>query len=121
MNILVANIETPKGYGRIIYDNQQSFIEIVEEKDCSDDQRQCHIINSGIYFMNADILHNYIPMIDNKNKQQEYYLTDIVKTVRMHNATSLIHTYLIDPSQNTNISGVNTQEELLALENMNII
>jgi UDP-N-acetylglucosamine diphosphorylase/glucosamine-1-phosphate N-acetyltransferase len=116
MNILVARFPNPTGYGRIVYNEKNEFIEIVEEKDCSPEQKKVDIINSGLYYINADLLLKYIPMIDNNNSQKEYYLTDIVKIIK-HNEEININTFLICQDENKYISGVNTLEELEILEN----
>ena len=115
INILVANFDDPKGYGRVIYNNNGEFIRIIEEKDCNSGERDIKTINSGLYFITAELLRTYIPIIDNNNNQCEYYLTDIVKVIKEH-TDIIIGTYLIDPSYNIFISGVNTQEELFALK-----
>jgi len=114
-NILVANFENPTGYGRIVYDSNKEFTEIVEEKDCTEEQRKITIINSGIYLIDSKLLKKYIPMIDKNNVQGEYYLTDIVKLIK-HNTNISIDTYLIEKDENKFISGVNTQLELTKLE-----
>ncbi len=116
MNILVARFPNPTGYGRILYEEKKEFIEIVEEKDCSPEQKNIDIINSGLYYINADLLIKYIPMIENRNSQKEYYLTDIVKIVK-HNEQININTFLICQDENKFISGVNTLDELNMLEN----
>lgn len=112
--ILVAKFENPFGYGRIVYDNNGEFVKIVEEKDCSEDERQINIVNSGLYLLNSDILHMYIPKIGNDNSQKEYYLTDIVKLIKK-DAEIKINTYQIDETDNKYISGVNTPDELMNL------
>jgi UDP-N-acetylglucosamine diphosphorylase/glucosamine-1-phosphate N-acetyltransferase len=114
-NILVAKFENPTGYGRIIYDNSREFIGIVEEKDCTEEQRKINIVNSGLYLIESRLLRKYVPMIDNNNVQNEYYLTDIVKLIKQHTELS-IDTYLIEESENKYISGVNTPQELAKLE-----
>lgn len=116
MNILVARFSNPTGYGRILYDEKKEFIEIVEEKDCSPEQKKIDIINSGLYYINADLLIKYIPMIENRNSQKEYYLTDIVKIIK-HSEEININTFLICQDENKYISGVNTPDELEMLEN----
>ena len=115
MNILVARFSNPIGYGRIIYDDNNEFIEIVEEKDCNEQQRKVEIVNSGLYYINSNLLKKYIPLIENKNIQQEYYLTDLVKIIKT-NTNMNINAYLIDKNENKYISGVNTPEELTQLE-----
>lgn len=49
--ILLSKLDNPYGYGRIIYDNKNNFIEIKEKKDCSEEQKKIDIINCGIYFL----------------------------------------------------------------------
>jgi UDP-N-acetylglucosamine diphosphorylase/glucosamine-1-phosphate N-acetyltransferase len=114
-NILVAKFEQATGYGRIIYNEKNELNEIVEEKDCTDEQRKVTIINSGIYLIHSKLLKDFIPLIENNNAQAEYYLTDIVKIIRK-NTDIPIGTYLIDEHENKYISGVNTAAELANLE-----
>jgi len=122
IRILVARFANPTGYGRIIYNEhgiERRFMEIVEEKDCDAEQKRISIVNTGIYMINSMLLKMYIPRITNKNAQQEYYLTDIVKIIQTGSDIK-IDTYLIDKSENKYVSGVNTQEELDLLERNNI-
>jgi bifunctional UDP-N-acetylglucosamine pyrophosphorylase/glucosamine-1-phosphate N-acetyltransferase len=109
--ILVAQFDNPFGYGRIVYDHQSRFIGIIEEKDCNEHQKQINIVNTGIYLMNGSILKQFIPLITNNNKQNEYYLTDIVHLIKTTSDYS-IDTVLLDTCDNKYISGVNTPEEL---------
>jgi UDP-N-acetylglucosamine diphosphorylase/glucosamine-1-phosphate N-acetyltransferase len=115
VNIIVAKMENPKGYGRIVYNENSEFTEIVEEKDCNEEQKTIKTINTGIYSVNSNLLKKYIPMIENKNSQKEYYLTDIVKIIK-ENEKINVNTHIINESENKYVSGVNTQEELKALE-----
>ena len=113
--LLVAKLDNPTGYGRILYDSNNKFIGIREEKDCSIEEKKIDIVNVGIYFFRGSILKEFIPLIDNKNAQNEYYLTDIIKIIRKESDNS-IETYLIEQSLKYQIMGVNTQEELRELE-----
>jgi bifunctional UDP-N-acetylglucosamine pyrophosphorylase/glucosamine-1-phosphate N-acetyltransferase len=110
-NVLAARLENPFGYGRIIYDKDGDFIGIIEEKDCSETQQTLNIINSGIYYINGKILKQFVPFISNNNVQKEFYLTDIVKTVK-NKSWNVIDTVLLDESETQYILGVNTPEEL---------
>jgi bifunctional UDP-N-acetylglucosamine pyrophosphorylase/glucosamine-1-phosphate N-acetyltransferase len=110
-NVLTARFENPFGYGRIIYDKDGDFLGIVEEKDCSEVQQTINIINGGIYYINGYIIKQFVPLITNNNVQKEYYLTDIVKTVKTK-SWNVIDTFLLDESETHYISGVNTPEEL---------
>jgi len=114
--IMVAQLNNPYGYGRILYDTQNNFTGIKEEKDCSSDEKNINIINVGIYFFHSAILQTYIPRIDNNNKQNEYYLTDIIKIIKNHDEKNTIYSYCIEEQLKYQIMGVNTQEELKKLE-----
>ena len=113
--LLVANLENPYGYGRILYDVNNVFIGIKEEKDCSEQEKKINIINAGMYFFNSNLLKKYIPMLDNNNAQKEYYLTDIVKVIKKNNNIN-INSYVIEEQLKYQIFGVNTQKELQDLE-----
>ena len=113
--LLVAKLDNPYGYGRILYDDKKEFIGIKEEKDCTIEEKKIDITNVGIYYFKSNILKKYIPMIDNNNIQKEYYLTDIVKVIK-NNSDIKIDTYLLEENMKYQIYGVNTQEELQELE-----
>ena len=113
--LLVAQLENPYGYGRILYNNNNEFIGIKEEKDCTEEEKKIDITNVGIYYFNANILKKYIPLINNNNSQKEYYLTDIIIIIRQYSDIN-IETYQIEEELKYQIMGVNTQEELKNLE-----
>jgi bifunctional UDP-N-acetylglucosamine pyrophosphorylase/glucosamine-1-phosphate N-acetyltransferase len=113
--LMVAELENPYGYGRIILDSRGKFVGIREQKDCDENEVRIRDVNVGLYYFNAMILKKYIPMITNDNKQEEYYLTDIVKIVR-ENTNLEIDIFKLLPTQNYMIYGVNTKDELRTLE-----
>jgi len=122
--LLVTDLENPSGYGRILYGvSDNKFIGIREEKDCSDEERIIKTVNVGIYYFNGSVLKKYIPMINNDNVQNEYYLTDIVKVIceanneleELENKIEL-NTFLVDEDNKYQILGVNTKEELEELQ-----
>ena len=111
-NILIANIDDPDGYGRIVIENNK-ISKIVEEKDCTEEERQIKFINSGIYSFNIKVLLQYIDKIDNNNKQNEYYLTQLFE-VFVKNYIPINYQIVENILE---ISGVNDQQQLLILEN----
>ena len=78
INMSVIEMENPAGYGRVIID-EANVKEIVEEKDCTPEQKSVKSVNAGIYAVKKELLERYIPELDNDNAQAEYYLTDIIK------------------------------------------
>lgn len=65
-------------YGRIVRDTRHQVAGVVEFKDASAGQKKIREVNPGIYMFNTKWLWENLAKIGNKNKQQEYYLTDIV-------------------------------------------
>lgn len=111
-NILIANIDEPSGYGRIVLENNK-IIKIIEEKDCNEEEKQIKFINSGIYTFNIKVLLQYIDKIDNNNKQNEYYLTQLFE-VFVKNYIPINYQIVENILE---ISGVNDQQQLVILEN----
>ena len=76
--LVTADFDDPSGYGRIIRDESGALVRIVEESDCSPEQRQVREINAGAYAFRADDVIATLGQVSNKNVQGEYYLTDVV-------------------------------------------
>jgi bifunctional UDP-N-acetylglucosamine pyrophosphorylase/glucosamine-1-phosphate N-acetyltransferase len=89
-----------KQYGRIIGNK------IVEYKDCTIDEQQTSLCNTGVYVFKTTILAAYLPLIQNNNSQNEYYLTDIFN----YNLDTFI--YKIDSKDNYKFQGINTLQDL---------
>lgn len=109
-SLLITELENPYGNGRILFGNKKNITEIIEEKDCNDEQRKIKFVNCGIYKFQVKHLLNLIPQIDNKNKNNEYYLTDIVKLCNINNIDLNYHT--LEISNQLEIHNINTQDDL---------
>ena len=79
IGILTLLTENNRGLGRIIRDESNKIVGIVEEKDASDLQKEIKEVNSGIMALPADRLAGWLGRIENNNQQSEYYLTDIIE------------------------------------------
>ncbi len=78
--VLTAEIDNPKGYGRIVRHQGGNLIKgIVEEKDLPAELQKCREINTGAYVFAAPAIFTALAEIDNKNAQGEFYLTDVIK------------------------------------------
>lgn len=95
-----------KGHGRIIL-KDGNIIKIVEEKDCSEEQKLISTINGGLYYFNNYILSKFINNLNNNNKQNEYYITDYID-IFVTNGYNVQPVYL---SVNE-VLNVNTPEQL---------
>ena len=75
--VLVAEVDDPAGYGRVIVDAGGHVAAIVEHKDASEEQRKVRTINTGIVAADAARLRTWLSKLTNENAQGEYYLTDV--------------------------------------------
>ncbi|PHQ79438.1 MAG: UDP-N-acetylglucosamine diphosphorylase/glucosamine-1-phosphate N-acetyltransferase [Coxiella sp. (in: Bacteria)] len=78
LGLVVTELQDPAGFGRIIRNEVGNIVAIVEHKDASASIRKIKEINTGILTTTAKHLKTWLPSLKNKNKQNEYYLTDIV-------------------------------------------
>ena len=111
--LLTVRLDEPAGYGRIVRDTEaNNIIAIVEDKDANIDQQKIKEINTGIMVIPNTNLHEWLPKLENKNPQKEYYLTDIVAiAAKAGEKIEAAH-----PSNNWEVLGVNSKIQLAALE-----
>lgn len=110
--ILTVKLDDPKGYGRIVRDEEGLFERIVEQKDASDEEKQIREINSGIYCFNAQKLFAALSGVQNDNAQGEYYLTDVPALMREAGEAVSLYNH-VDAKE---ISGINNRVELADAE-----
>jgi bifunctional UDP-N-acetylglucosamine pyrophosphorylase / glucosamine-1-phosphate N-acetyltransferase len=77
-SVLFATVAEPKGYGRIQRGSDGRFLRIVEEADCSAEERLIREVNSGVYVFDLPLLAETLPRLSNQNRQGEFYLTDVL-------------------------------------------
>lgn len=75
--LLTIELENPTGYGRILRE-EGKVVGIVEEKDADASQRAIKEVNTGFMVLPSCRLSKWLKGLKNNNKQQEYYLTDLV-------------------------------------------
>ena len=102
--ILTAQTSNPQGLGRVFCDSNDLLKEIIEDRDCTDTQRQNQRINAGIYCFNWQKLQAVLPQLQSNNSQQEYYITDAV------NLLSPVMVY--DVPDEREILGINDRRQL---------
>jgi bifunctional UDP-N-acetylglucosamine pyrophosphorylase/glucosamine-1-phosphate N-acetyltransferase len=78
LSVLGMECDDPSGYGRLITDENNFVTEIVEHKDCEEDQRAITLCNAGHFCADAKLLWDCLDELKSNNAQGEYYLTDIV-------------------------------------------
>jgi len=109
--LLITELDNPTGCGRIIMKKEDnSIINIIEEKDCNDLEKEIKLVNCGIYQIRVIDLFKFIPMIGNNNKSNEYYLTDII-TLMINDNTSMEY-YNLPKENQYEITNINTKADL---------
>ncbi|MGT2933252.1 bifunctional UDP-N-acetylglucosamine diphosphorylase/glucosamine-1-phosphate N-acetyltransferase GlmU [Streptococcus catagoni] len=80
--ILTAKAENPFGYGRVIRNNDDEVLKIVEQKDANAFEQEVKEINTGTYLFDNKRLFEALKSINTNNAQGEYYLTDVISIFR---------------------------------------
>ncbi|RMF08798.1 MAG: UDP-N-acetylglucosamine pyrophosphorylase [Candidatus Neomarinimicrobiota bacterium] len=106
--LLTARLDDPQGYGRIRRDGAGHLEAIVEEKDCTPEDRSIREINAGIYLFQSEWLFKALRLVRNDNAQGEYYLPDVLPILRQWGREVALE-LLPDPIE---IQGVNTPAQL---------
>ncbi|KJH72590.1 bifunctional UDP-N-acetylglucosamine diphosphorylase/glucosamine-1-phosphate N-acetyltransferase GlmU [Aliterella atlantica] len=104
--ILTAHLPNAQGYGRVFCNGQNIIKEIVEDRDCTDAQRQNRRINAGVYCFRWSELMKVLPHLQANNDQQEYYLTDAVNQLEPVMA--------VDVEDYQEMLGINDRQQLAA-------
>lgn len=109
---LTVTRDDPTGYGRIVRDADGSLQRIVEESDCSAEQRGISEVNAGVYLFEAGMMATALDALTPDNAQGELYLTDALEVVnRLGGRVALYHHDDIE-----DVQGVNTRAELATAE-----
>ena len=111
-SLLTAYFDEPYGYGRIVRDGDDNVTAIVEEKDATVEQQNICEVNAGFMVISAEILNLRIDSLKNKNKQNEYYLTDMVEIAVKNN----IKVSPILAESAIEVQGINTRSQLSEVE-----
>ena len=102
--LLTAKLDNPQGYGRVFCDEQNYVQEIIEDRDCTREQKLNQRINAGVYCFNWQKLAEILPHLSAENDQKEYYITDVF--------TSLSPVMAMDVADVQEISGINNRQHL---------
>ena len=87
MAVLTVSLDDAKSYGRVIRDENNRVLRIVEFKDCNEEEAKVKEINTGIYAFNNKALFEGLKKVTNDNAQHEYYITDLVEILNNEGKT----------------------------------
>jgi bifunctional UDP-N-acetylglucosamine pyrophosphorylase/glucosamine-1-phosphate N-acetyltransferase len=103
-----AVMEDPLGFGRILRDSAGRFLRIVEERDCTPEERALREVNPSCYVFELPVLWDALDQIRTNNAQGEYYLTDAPERLMMMGRKVVALTVL----RADDVLGVNTRQHL---------
>jgi bifunctional UDP-N-acetylglucosamine pyrophosphorylase/glucosamine-1-phosphate N-acetyltransferase len=112
MGLLTVDLPDPTGYGRIVRDETNAVVAIVEHKDANEAQKKIREINTGIMAVQAAHLQKWLPQLKNNNAQGEYYLTDIIAMAKADG----IAIHVEQPDAIEEVEGINNRQQQAALE-----
>ena len=111
-SLLTSFVDDPRGYGRIIRNENNDVSRIVEEKDASNNEKKILEINTGMIVANGKALKQWVEKLESNNSQSEYYLTDVIEMA----VKDGIRINAVQPHSEVEIRGVNDRAQLAELE-----
>ena len=106
LGLVTATLAAPDGYGRIVRDVAGAVARIVEDRDCSDEERKVSEVNPGLYDVDAAFLRDAIRELSPNNAQGQLYLTDVVELAARSGDVVSVAADMAD------LIGVNDQRDL---------
>jgi bifunctional UDP-N-acetylglucosamine pyrophosphorylase/glucosamine-1-phosphate N-acetyltransferase len=80
--LLMAELDDPTGYGRVVLDREGRVASIVEERDADDAVRAIRLVNTGVYCFRWPDATPFLERLSPDNAQGERYLTDVMEMLR---------------------------------------
>ena len=112
--VLTLKSKAENDFGRIIRDEDGSFLKIVEHREATDKEKEVDEFNSGVYCFDKDFFFKALTSIDDDNIQKEYYLTDTLEySVKIGCPVASVQTEDADE-----IIGINTPDDLKRVEQL---
>jgi len=112
IKVLTMQVAEPRGYGRILRDENGSVTGIVEERDATAAQSAITEVNTGIIMAPRQVLMACLADMVSENSQNEYYLTDVVSIAYQKG----IPTSAISAPVPGDLEGANDRLQLAELE-----
>lgn len=112
MALMTLTMDDPGAYGRIVRNEADEVMRIVEFKDASGEERAIQEINTGILAAGRNWLNEALPALSAENAQGEYYLTDVI-AMAVDRGMGIRAS---QPEYSWEVDGVNDRVQLARLE-----
>ena len=111
-SMATAVLDDPTGYGRVIRDRDGNFVEIVEQIDCTPEQKAICEVFPSYYCVRSEDLLTALAKLKNNNKKAEYYLTDVYAHIRAA-GKKVVAVQAVSPED---VIGVNNRQQLAEVD-----
>jgi bifunctional UDP-N-acetylglucosamine pyrophosphorylase / glucosamine-1-phosphate N-acetyltransferase len=112
LGVIGMTLEDPRGYGRLVCNDQGQLLRCVEEKDADPDTRKIKLCNTGVVAAKVDFLFRALNQITPHNAQNEFYLTDLFSIASSEKTPA----YVFETQSAHCFSGVNDRIQLAHIE-----
>lgn len=113
VTMMTLMMQEPGNYGRVLRANNQ-VVAIREAKDCTPAELTVKEVNLAVYLFNSDFLFDNIFKLTPANKQNEYYLTDLVEAAVKQNKAVIA---CIEKDESSTL-GINSRAHLAQIGNI---
>ena len=116
LGFITLTLRDPGAYGRVLRDNDGKVSSIIEAKDYDSAKYgpEPNEINAGIYCLEIERIEPLLPLLRNKNKSGEFYITDLVSLA----AQSDLDVIGVQCGDDETLLGINNPRELIRTENI---
>ncbi|HSI32202.1 MAG: NTP transferase domain-containing protein [Phycisphaerae bacterium] len=112
-SMATAVLDDPTGYGRVLRDEKGEFVEIIEQVDCTPEQRDIREVFPSYYCVRVeDLLLALSQLTNTTNKKGEYYLTDVFGILRKAGRKVVA----VQAVAQDDVIGVNTRQQLAEVD-----
>lgn len=80
--LLSGVTDEPLPFGRVIRDERGDFDRIVEDRDCTPEEKKCRELNAGVLVADFKKMASALRELRTDNAQGEYYLTDLPRILK---------------------------------------
>lgn len=112
LGLIGVNQPDPSGYGRLVLDENNQLLRIVEEKDASSAEKALSLCNSGIIFGQTEFIFELLSDISPSNVTGEYYLTECFRLAREQGEVAAV----FQAADNREFAGINNPDQLMQVE-----
>ena len=112
VTLMVASLDEPGGYGRIIRDSSYNIMRIAEDAGANEYEKDIKEINSGISCYDKEKLFWALNRVKLNRRKKEYYLTSVIQILREQNA--IIESLRLEDLREA--TGINRQADLSQVE-----